>query len=371
VASPTGRILTVNAGSSSLKLRILDAENRVVSSRDSGSIQGREELRNELAAILTEGGTVDAAGHRVVHGGPEHDGPAVLDASVEEELDQLADLAPLHNPPALEAIRALEAELPGLPNVACFDTAFHAGMPAAASAYAVPAAWSARWPLRRYGFHGLSHAYASRRAAELLGRPQAELRLVTAHLGAGASLAAVQGGRSVDTTMGFTPLDGLVMATRSGSVDPGLLLWVQRHGEISAGEMERALDRESGLLALSGRSGDMREILAGLDDGDERCHLAFDVYIHRLTAGIAAMTAAMGGIDAIVFTGGIGENSPRVRAATGPPIDFLGVAIDEQANLSGAGDRVISSSTAKVQALVVNAREDIELATQTRDCLSR
>ena len=371
MAPPTGRILTVNAGSSSLKLRILDAENRVVSSRDSGSAQGQEELSNELAAILAEAGTVDAAGHRVVHGGPEHDGPAVLDASVEEELDRLADLAPLHNPPALEAIRALEAELPGLRNVACFDTAFHAGMPAAASTYAVPAAWSDRWPLRRYGFHGLSHAYASRRASELLGQPLTELRLVTAHLGAGASLAAVQGGRSVDTTMGFTPLEGLVMATRSGSVDPGLLLWVQRHGELGADEMERALDRDSGLLALSGRSGDMREILAGLDDGDERCRLAFDVYIHRLAAGVAAMTAAMGGIDALVFTGGVGENSPRVRAAAGAASDFLGVAIDEQENISGRSDRVISSSTTKVQALVVNAREDIELATQTRACLSR
>jgi acetate kinase len=369
VAPPSGRILTVNAGSSSLKLRILDAQNRVVSSRDSGSVQGQEELKNELAAILAEGGTVDAAGHRVVHGGPEHDGPAVLDASVEEELDRLADLAPLHNPPALEAIRALEAELPGLPNVACFDTAFHADIPAAASTYAVPAAWSARWPLRRYGFHGLSHAYASRRAAELLGRPQAELRLVTAHLGAGASLAAVQGGRSVDTTMGFTPLDGLVMATRSGSVDPGLLLWVQRHGEIGAEEMERALDRESGLLGLSGHSGDMRKVIAAADDGDERSRLAFDVYIHRLAAAIASMAAAMGGIDALVFTGGVGENSARVRSAAADAVTFLGVELNSQLNDNAKTDGLLSAVGATAPAVLIQAREDIEIAAQVRAAL--
>jgi acetate kinase len=369
VASPTGRILTVNAGSSSLKLRILDAENRVVCSRDSGSIEGQEELRNELAAILTEGGAVDAAGHRVVHGGPDHDGPALLDASVEEQLDRLADLAPLHNPPALEAIRALEAELPGLPNVACFDTAFHAGMPAAASTYAVPAAWSARWPLRRYGFHGLSHAYASRRAAQLLGRPQAELRLVTAHLGAGASLAAVQDGRSVDTTMGFTPLEGLVMATRSGSVDPGLLLWVQRHGEIGAEEMERVLDRESGLLGLSGHSGDMREVIAAAEDGDERSRLALDVYIHRLAAGIASMAAAMEGIDALVFTGGVGENSARVRSAAAGSVAFLGVELDPRLNDEGKGDVLLSAAGAAVPVVLIQAREDIEIAAQVRATL--
>jgi acetate kinase len=369
VASPTGRILTVNAGSSSLKLRILDAENRVVCSRDSGSIEGEEELRNELAAILAEGGAVDAAGHRVVHGGPDHDGPARLDASVEEALDRLADLAPLHNPPALEAIRALEAELPGLPNVACFDTAFHAGMPAAASTYAVPAAWSARWPLRRYGFHGLSHAYASRRAAELLGRPQAELRLVTAHLGAGASLAAVQDGRSVDTTMGFTPLEGLVMATRSGSVDPGLLLWVQRHSEIGAEEMERVLDRESGLLGLSGHSGDMREVIAAAEDGDERSRLALDVYIHRLAAGIASMAAAMEGIDALVFTGGVGENSARVRSAAAGSVAFLGVELNPRLNDEGKGDGLLSAAGAAVPVVLIKAREDIEIAAQVRATL--
>ena len=266
-------------------------------------------------------------------------------------------------------MRALEALAPGLPTVACFDTAFHTTMPTAASTYAVPAAWRERWPLRRYGFHGLSHAYASRRAAELLERPIEQLRLVTAHLGAGASLAAVQGGRSVDTTMGFTPLEGLVMATRSGSVDPGLLLWVQRHGGIDVEEVEHALDRESGLLALSGRSGDMREIVAGVEDGDERCHLAFDVYIHRLAAGIAAMAAAMGGLDALVFTGGVGENSPQVRSAACQSLAFLGIEPDLEGGGASTGDRLLSPAGAAVAVVLVEAREDIEIARQVRATL--
>ena len=366
MAVAPGRILTVNAGSSSLKLRVLDEKNEVACARDGGAIADEAALRAELEATLAEAGPIDAAGHRVVHGGPDFTGPTVLDPAVEDQLEHLADLAPLHNPPALAAMRALDALRPGLPTVACFDTAFHATMPAAASTYAIPAAWSRRWPLRRYGFHGLSHAYASRRAAEQLGRPLAELRIVTAHLGAGASLCAVEGGRSVDTTMGFTPLEGLVMATRSGSVDPGLLLWVQRHGDIGAEEMERALDRESGLLALSGRSGDMREVIAGAEQGDERCRLAFDTYIHHLAAGIAAMAAAMNGLDALVFTGGVGEGSPQVREAVARATSFLGIALEPRINRGAAADAVLSSEDAPVASLLVSAREDLEIAAQVR-----
>jgi acetate kinase len=369
VAPPPSRILTVNAGSSSLKLVVLDGEDRVVCSRESGAVAGEAALREELAAILEEGGPVAAAGHRVVHGGPDFTGPTPIDPALEEKLDRLADLAPLHNPPAVAAMRALDTLRPGLPAVACFDTSFHAGMPAAASTYAVPAAWRERWPLRRYGFHGLSHAYASRRTAELLDRPAAQLRIVTAHLGAGASLCAVAGGRSVETTMGFTPLEGLVMATRSGSVDPGLLLWVQRHGDLDAEQVERALDRESGLAALSGGSGDMREVLAGLDAGDERCRLAFDTYVHRLAAGVAAMAAAMGGLDALVFTGGVGENSARVRAAAAAATTFLGVDLDPVANTECQGDGVVSARGAAAAVLVVLAREDREIAARVRATL--
>jgi acetate kinase len=370
VAPAPARILTVNAGSSSLKLRVLDGEDAVVVERESAAVGDEEALRAELAAILEEAGGADAAGHRVVHGGAEFEGPTVVDPGVADELERLADLAPLHNPPAVAAMRALAAIALKLPTVACFDTAFHATIPAAAATYAVPEAWRERWPLRRFGFHGLSHAYASRRAAELLGRPLAELRLVTAHLGAGASLAAVQGGRSVETTMGFTPLEGLVMATRSGTVDPGLLLWVQRHTGLDAEGMERALDRESGLLALSGRSGDMREVLAGRDAGDERCRLAFDVYIHRLAAGVAAMAAAMGGLDALVFTGGVGENSAPVRAAAASAVAFLGVGIDRASNEAASGDALLSPPDAAAPTLLVRAREDVEIARQVRATLA-
>jgi acetate kinase len=371
VAAEPSRILTVNAGSSSLKLRVLDENDRVVGSRDSDAPADEAALRRELEVILDEATPIDAAGHRVVHGGAEFTKPTVVDPAVEKDLDGLADLAPLHNPPAVAAMRALDALSPGLPTVACFDTAFHATMPAAASTYAIPAAWSERWPLRRYGFHGLSHSYASRRAAELLGRPLAELRIVTAHLGAGASLCAVDGGRSVDTTMGFTPIEGLVMATRSGSVDPGLLLWVQRHGGINAEEMERALDRESGLLALSGRSGDIRDIVAGIEGGDERCRLALDVYIHRLAAGIAAMAAAMGGIDALVFTGGVGEHVGRVRAKACERLAFLGLEVSRAAGSSAESDALLSPPSAATAVIVVAAREDTEIARAVRSALGR
>jgi acetate kinase len=290
--------------------------------------------------------------------------PGPGNSAVVDDLEGLADLAPLHNPPAVAAMRPLDALRPGLPTVACFDTAFHATLPAAASTYAIPASWTERWPLRRYGFHGLSHAYASRRAAELLDRPLEELRILTAHLG--ASLCAVECGRSVDTTMGFTPLEGPVMATRSGTVDPGLLLWVQRHGRIDAEETEQALERESGLLALSGHSGDMREIIAGIEGGDERCRLAFDTYIHRLSAGIAAMASAMGGIDALDFTGGVGENSDRVRTATVTRMDFLGVALDPRLAAEADGDQLLSDPRAAVPVMVVQAREDLEIAAPVR-----
>lgn len=343
-----GPVLTVNVGSSSLKLSVLDERDEVLADREEELAGEKDELEAGFERFLAEAPQVAAAGHRVVHGGHRFSEPVLIDDTAEAELEGLADLAPLHNPPAVAAIEALRRLRPELPAVACFDTAFHATIPPAASTYAVPSAWSAPIPLRRYGFHGLSHSYASRRAAELLEREPADLRLVTAHLGSGASLCAVEGGVSVDTTMGFTPLEGLVMATRSGSVDPGLLLWVQRHRGLGADEMERALDRESGLLALSGRSGDMREVVAGADEGDERCRLAFDVYVHRLAAGVAAMAAAMGGIDALVFTGGVGENSPRVREAVREKTAFLGP-----------------------EYLVVPAREDVEIARGVRSILER
>jgi acetate kinase len=364
-----GRVLTVNVGSSSLKLSVLDGADSVVVA-DGHDFDGTDgELEAAFTKILSEVDSVDAVGHRVVHGGDAFTAPVVVDTTIEADLAALADLAPLHNPPALRAIDVLRRLRPELPAVACFDTAFHKTISAAAATYAVPAAWSGEIPLRRYGFHGLSHAYASRRAARLLERPASELRLVTAHLGAGASLAAVQAGRSVDTTMGFTPLDGLVMATRSGSVDPGLLLWVQRRDGLGADRMERELDREAGLLALSGHS-DMREVLAGVEDGDDRCRSALDVYLHRLVAGVAAMAAAMGGLDAIVFTGGVGERAAEVRARACEALAFLGVELDPTVNAGAEGDALISAPGAGAGAVVVTAREDIEIARQVRLALS-
>jgi acetate kinase len=358
-------VLTVNVGSSSLKLSVLDEEDQVLAKLDEDFGGEKEELEAGLERILTEAPEVAAAGHRVVHGAHKFSDPLLIDDEAETELEGLADLAPLHNPPAVAAIAALRRLRPELPSVACFDTAFHSTIPPAASTYAIPPAWSAPMPLRRYGFHGLSHAYASRRAAELQEREPERLRLVTAHLGAGASLAAVEGGRSVDTTMGFTPLEGLVMATRSGSVDPGLLLWVQRHSDLDAERMESQLDRSSGLLGLSGHS-DIREVIAGAGAGEERCRLAFEVYLHRLVAGVAAMAAAMRGIDALVFTGGIGERLGRVRAEVSERLGFLGLELDQAANSSVAGDAVISAPDARVSVVVVVAREDIEIARAVR-----
>ncbi len=362
------RVLTVNAGSSSLKLRVIGLDDAVVATADlpheeRGSVDG------EISQFLTKVSPFDAVGHRVVHGGPDLQAPLLLDVGVEETLQALADLAPLHNPPAIETVQVLRRLRPELPQVACFDTAFHAGMPAEAATYALPHEWNARWGLRRFGFHGLSHAYASGRAALLMGRPISDVRLVTAHLGSGASLAAVVGGRSVDTTMGFTPLEGLVMATRAGDVDPGLLLWLMRRGGLSAPEIEDALESGSGLLGLSGLSADLRVVIGAADAGDAQAGLAYAVYLHRLRAGVAAMVAAMDGADGVVFTGGAGENSARLRRDTCLGLSFLGLAIDADLNESASDDRLVSPAGTSTSVMVVAAREDLEIARQVREVL--
>jgi len=365
VSPEPGLVLVVNTGSSSLKLRVLDRDDLVTAAADIAPPPGGG-IADVINDFLERAPKPDAAGHRVVHGGAEFTAPVLLDAASEERLSRLQDLAPLHNRPALEAIRALQRLRPALPSVACFDTSFHASLPAAAATYALPAEWNQRWGLRRFGFHGLSHAYASRRAAELLGQPVELLRLVTAHLGAGASLAAVADGQSVDTTMGFTPLEGLVMATRSGSVDPGLVLWLQEHGGLSAKSVEHGLEHDSGLAGLAGGSGDMREVLAGVAAGDAGARLALEVYLHRLRASIAAMAAAMGGLDALVFTGGIGQASADVRSRTCEGLGFLGLGIDRRRNDEGNGDRIVSPPAAVPAVAVVEAREDIEIARLVR-----
>jgi acetate kinase len=362
------QVLVVNAGSSSLKLRLLDGSDRVVATKDLPSV-APDEMGGELDAFLEASPEVDAAGHRVVHGGSVFTQPIVLDDTVDESLGMLTDLAPLHNPRGLAAIAALRELRPDLPQVACFDTSFHATMPAKAATYAVPVAWRERWGIRRYGFHGLSHAWASRRAGVLMGRPAEGLRLVTAHLGAGASLAAVAHGTSVDTTMGFTPMEGLVMATRSGTVDPGLILWVQRRGPLSADEVEHVLEYESGLLGLSGMSGDLRLVIDAADAGLETARLAYDVYVYRLQTAVAAMTAAMGGIDGLVFTGGAGEASSRLRADTCIGLGFLGVGVEDARNEDLSGDGIVSPPEGAPEVVVVQAREDLEIARHVRELL--
>ena len=362
------RILVVNAGSSSLKLRVVGPDDAVVATADLPAPRGTAD-RDAMAAAIRGLGPVDAVGHRVVHGGTAFSAPVLVDARVVARLEALTDLAPLHQPKSLAALAAVTAVLPDVPAVACFDTAFHATLPAAASTYALPAEWRTRWDLRRYGFHGLSHAYASRRVAELLGRSAEGLRVVTCHLGAGASLAAVRDGRSVDTTMGFTPLEGLVMATRSGTVDPGLVLWLAEHARMPPAELAATLEHRSGLLGLAGTA-DMRVVIERAAASDQDARLALDVYVHRLRAAIAAMTASLGGLDALVFTGGVGEHAPVIRARAAEGLAFLGVALDPAGNeTAGAADIEIGAAGATVRTFVIVAREDLEVAREVRSVL--
>ena len=417
------RTLVVNAGSSSLKLRVVEqvtepggparcrgetarapgapgaaaetgdasgADGEVVAAEDLGPVG--ETVGADLERFLDRSPPVDAAGHRVVHGGAEFEHPLVVDAHADRALSRLEGLAPLHNPPALRAIHELRRRRPGLVQVACFDTSFHAGMPPNASTYAVPVSWRQEWGVRRFGFHGLSHAWASRRAARILGMPLETTSFVVAHIGAGASLAAVRGGRSVDTTMGFSPIDGLVMATRPGSVDPAIVLLAIRQG-LEPDEVEDALERRSGLLALAGTP-DLREVLAAGDRRDAHALLAYEVYLHRLRTSIGAMAVALGSLDALVFTGGAGEGSARLRNDVCAGLGLLGISAPRDVPVVGAGDqagvvqagvlpggavrgdvvqadRVLSAPGAHPAVVVVRAREELEIARSVFEVLSR
>ena len=361
------RVLAVNAGSSSVKLSLLGEDNELLGHRELSVSRGVAP-QDDLAEATSVLGAPDAIGHRIVHGGRRFANPTLIDSDIVGALRALTDLAPLHQPKSLAAVEAIGRLFPDLPAVACFDTAFHASMPAAAVTYALPAAWRERWEIRRYGFHGLSHAYVSRRASELVGSASSARRIVSCHLGAGASLCAIRDGRSLDTTMGFTPLEGLVMATRSGSVDPGLLLWLLEHERLSELELASKLEHESGLLGLSG-SADIRDVLSAEEEGDENAHLAITVYLHRLRAGIGAMVAALGGVDVLAFTGGVGENAAEIRARAVAELGFLGLSIDDEANASGNGDRELTCAGAAARTVVIEAREDLEIARQVRSVL--
>jgi acetate kinase len=361
------RVLVVNAGSSSVKLRVVDEGDQLLASKDLGPPD--DDLAEQLGDFMHDAGAFDVVGHRVVHGGPRFTSAVLVDAEVREALDGLNELAPLHNPPALAGIDAAARLLVGVPQVACFDTAFHASLLPAATTYAIPEGWVARWGIRRYGFHGISCAWASRRAAQLLDRPVDRLRMVICHLGAGASATGVSGGRSADTTMGFTPLEGLVMATRCGDLGPGALLFALDHG-LDLDEATEDLEHRSGLLGISGTTGDMRQLLAARTTGDQPAQLAIAVYLHRLRAKIAGMAAATAGTDALIFTGGVGEGSGVIRAEACAGLDWLGVILDGEANNTvDAADAEISAPDASVRTLVIHAREDLQIAHECRQLL--
>ena len=399
-AGDAARVLVLNCGSSSIKYRLVEprsgralawgllervgqADGRLVHSwlDASGSRASHTEERayaghaEALDAVLdaftTNGPDLEehlaAVGHRVVHGGEEFAAPVIVDEAVLAAIDRLSVLAPLHNPANAAGIRVARARLPGVPHVAVFDTAFHAGIPAAAATYALPSEWRNLYGVRRYGFHGTSHAYVSREAARLLGLPLEQANVIVLHLGNGASACAVRGGRSIDTSMGMTPLQGLVMGTRSGDVDPAVPGHMARVAGLTAEAIDDALNMRSGLLALAGVS-DMRDIIARAEMGDADAALALDVYCYRIRGYVGAYYAALGRVDAIVFTAGVGENAPLIRERSLEGLDRLGITVDPARNRARpvdggpSGARVISPDVAPVAVLVVPTDEEREIA---------
>jgi acetate kinase len=330
--------------------------------------QAIEQLLNGLwdgdTRAIAAPSEIDAVGHRVVHGGPKYEDPIVITADVKSAIAAVSAFAPLHNRAELEGMAMIERLLGAVPQIAIFDTGFHRKMPLAASVYPGPYEWFAEG-IHRYGFHGINHQYCAGRAARLLRKELKSLKLVSCHLGNGCSLAAIRDGHSVDTTMGLTPLEGLMMGTRSGSVDPGILTYLMRQKGISGQRLDETLNKESGLFGISGVSGDMRQILAAISDGNERAKLAFDIYIHRLRSGVSAMVAVLDGVDALVFTAGVGENSPEVRASACETLGYLGLKLDPEKNARSPSDQDIAAPNSSVRVLVIRAQEDWAIA---REC---
>jgi acetate kinase len=388
------KILVCNAGSSSLKFSLFDAEDEVLLAdggidwlsrparlvfRRANQPEIREELKLEkhadaMARILDDlqaGSSLAlqtledlrAVGHRVVHGGDRYTSAVRITTEVKRTIEELTELAPLHNPASLEGINAVEQVLPKIPQVAAFDTAFHATLSEAARTYGLPRKWTREWGIRRYGFHGLSHSYCAGRATKIIGRKG--LRLVIAHLGNGASVSAVRDGVCVDTSMGFTPLEGLMMATRSGTVDPGILIYLLRHKGLDAEEVDNALNYQSGLLGISGTSSDLRQILSELPHNPD-ARLAVDVYVHRIVQTMGAMAATLGGIDALVFTAGVGEGSPEIRKRVCEKLKYLGLDMDPAANENCQPDDDIATPASKARILVIATRENLTIMRETR-----
>jgi acetate kinase len=394
------KILVLNSGSSSLKSRLyqLDraelhspatplwrgevqwsGEHATLETRSSTGARQTQELpatnrteaaRRLLETIPDDETRLDVVGHRIVNAGTEYTEPAAIDEKVKAAIQRTAKFAPLHNEIELEGIALAESRFPSIPQIAVFDTGFHRDIPLPAAVYPGPYEWFEKG-IRRLGFHGINHRYCAHRAAHLLSKDLSALRVVTCHLGNGCSLAAIRNGRSIDTTMGFTPLEGLMMGTRSGSVDPGILTHLLREEHLTGQELDELLNKKSGLLGISGVSGDMREIAAAMGKGNARAKLAFEIFIHRLQAGIAAMTASLGGIDVLVFTAGIGENSGEVRATACQNLAFLGLQLDAAKNRAHGDDRVISSPESAVRVLVIHAEEDWAIALESAKLLSQ
>jgi acetate kinase len=397
------KVLVLNCGSSSIKYQLHDAaihsalaqglvsrigeDGAQIDTQTAGSKQNREvpipnhgrglelileSLLDAQTGVVKDLSEVSAVGHRVVHGGSFFSAPALLTDDVIAKIEECAPLAPLHNPPILLGIRESLRILPDTPQVAVFDTAFHATIPAKAHVYALPYEYYRDQGVRRYGFHGISFQSVSQKVDELLGGRLREVKAVIAHLGNGASITAVDRGKSVDTSMGLTPLEGLVMGTRGGDVDPGVILFMMRQMGLSDSDVDRILNKESGLLGVSGVSNDMRDVLAGAETGDERCRLAIELYAYRLKKYVGAFAAAMGGLDLLVFTAGVGENSPEIRAAVCEGLGFLGIELDTASNTQVRGvEREISAPGSKVRVLVVPTDEERLIADETVAVVAR
>jgi acetate kinase len=391
-------ILVLNCGSSSVKYQLIEADSQKTLTRggverigmsgatltnlryDGDEIKIAGEIVDHTSAIeyilavllsrnhgvISDKSDIHAIGHRVVHGGETFSGSVLITDEVIKTLRDNIELAPLHNPHNLRGIAACEVNLPGVPQVGVFDTAFHQKMPKRAYLYGLPYSLYTQYKIRRYGFHGTSHRYVAGRAAAMLGKDLKALRLVTCHLGNGCSMTAIDHGTSVDTTMGFTPLEGLLMGTRSGDIDPSAILFIMGKEGLSLGEANTLLNKHSGLQGISGVSSDMREIVAEMSNGDKKATYAFDVFTYRVKKYLGAYAAAMGGIDAVVFTGGIGENSAEVRAACCGNLDFLGITVDEALNKGDGGERSISAKGSRTEVLIIPTNEELVIAMDTK-----
>ncbi len=362
-ASADHGVLTARAGTKGVE-QSLALEIRAA---DEGVSALLQTLIGGATRVLDELSEVDVVGHRVVHGGPDLADPVLITAEVKDVIAEVVPLAPDHNPAELRGIESIETALRHVPQVAAFDTAFHRTMPEEAERYPLPAQWYERG-VRRYGFHGISHRYSAQRAAQIMGRPVD--RVITCHLGNGSSLAAVRGGRSVDTTMGFTPMEGLMMGSRSGSIDPGVILHLIRTEGLDPGEVNDLLNHRSGLLGVSAISSDLRSIETAALEGDPRAELAITMFVHRLRAGIGSMVASLGGVDALVFTAGIGEHSARIRQEACAAFAFLGLRLDPERNRASGSDRSVAAADSTVEVLVVHAREEWAIAVDSYRILS-